>query len=479
MTRTRARCAALALLLAACRSGIDVGTLPSDGAAEGGLDGRAAAAPSWVVAPGGGPSTSGNGIGIDAAGNVYVGGTFNGQLTLGATVLSTNSTDLNIRSPFVARLDRQGSFVWAVQGRGVGDVTGLAIDAAGNTHVVGWFDYGLELGSTLLTASTPSHGLFIAKLDPQGQVLWAISPQGDFTYSRAIALDTSGNVHVAGSFTGAGTFGSIAAASPGPQTSAIFVAKLTPGGSFVWVTLAPSLQSSTVYPNDPWAIAVDGDGGSVVTGYFSTPFAVGSTTLSRKGNQDLFLARLDAKGQHLWATSGWTASSAWGTSVAVDGKGHGYVSGWASADTVGALRLGSRTASVDSDAFVARFATSSGDFDWIAVPGGTSGSMGGLVTDGQGNVYVGGINGQSMSFGSTTFPSSAMFIARADSSGAFTWVTTATTAFAACKNCVMALARDRWGGLFATGGFMGGAMTLGATTTTATEGLIVWKVTPP
>jgi large repetitive protein len=476
---TRATLTALVLLLAACRSGIDIGTLPSDGAAEVGLDGRAAAPPTWVVAPGGGPSTSGNGIGLDAAGNVHVGGTFDGQVTLGATVLSTNSADLNVRSPFVARLDPQGSFVWAVQGRGVGDITGLAVDAAGNTHVVGWFDYGLELGSTLLTASTPSHGLFIAKLDPQGNVLWAVSPKGDFTTARAIALDASGNVFIAGSFTGPGTFGSIAVASPGPQTSAIFVAKLTPGGSFVWVTLARALQSSSVYPADPRALAVDGDGSSVVTGYFSIPFAFGSTTLSPKGNQDLFLARLDAKGQHLWATSGGTAWSAWGTGVAVDGQGHGYVAGWASADTAGALRLGSQTISVDNDVFVARFATSTGAFDWIAVPGGTSVTMGGLVTDGQGGVYVAGIDGQSMSFGSTTFPSSAMFIARADSSGAFTWVTTATTAFAACKSCVMALARDRWGGLFATGGFMGGAMTLGVTTTTATEGLIVWKVTPP
>jgi hypothetical protein len=412
-----------ALLLVGCRRSVDVGGLPSDGTAERELDrgsDRMPAPPAWAVALG--PGTGGNGIGVDAAGNVTIGGIFSGQVTLGSTVLDGHNPDTNYpHSPFVARLDRQGAFVWATAGSGAGQVTGLAVDAAGNSSAVGQLKGSLALGATTLTATGASgFGAFVAKLDPAGRVLWAVSLQTDA--SPSVAIDGSANIYVA---------------------SGTQVTKLSSSGSVLWTTPAAS---------EVGGIAVDPSGCSYVMSYFSR---------SSSGQVE----KLDPGGKRVWTSP--LARNA--SSIAVDSAGHGYVAG----------------------GFVARFSTSSGAFDWSAVPGGDAGSLGGLVADEQGNVYHAGYGGQTaLSFGSTTFPTvdcgrGLLFIARVDASGAFTWATTATPTPSSagggkgCKNAVTALARDRWGGLYATGGFNGGAMTFGSTTTTATEGGFVWKVTPP
>jgi hypothetical protein len=419
---------ALAALLAACRSGVDIGKLPSDGAAERELDGRTAdlslAPPAWAVALG--PGTGGNGIGVDSAGNVTLGGIFSGQVTLGSTTLDGHNPDTNYpHSPFVARLDRQGVFVWATGGSGAGAVTSLTVDTAGNSYAVGQLKGSLTLGATTLTATgSSSFGAFVAKLDPEGRVLWAVSPQPDAptNYTALVALDGAANVYVA---------------------SGVQVTKLGPSGNVLWTTPAAS---------EVHGLAVDAGGCSYVMSYFN-------------GSSSGQVEKLNPGGKRVWTS----ALSTNGVAIAVDSAGHGYVAG----------------------GFIARFSTSMGDFDWTAQPGGSAGSLGGLVADEQGNVYHAGYSdGGPISLGSTTFPTvdcgrGLLFIARVDASGAFTWATTATPTPSSvgggkgCKNAVMALARDRWGGLYATGGFNGGVMTFGATTTTATEGGFVWKVTPP
>jgi hypothetical protein len=488
------------VLLGACRS-VAIGTLPSDGAA---LDGAAAserrpAPSSWVVSAD--PqahfyASRGDAIGLDATGNVYVAGTFSGTVHLGSRTLTSccSSWPGIPSSPLVAKLDRQGSVLWAAQGEGIGAVEGLGVDAAGNSHVMGAFHDTIRFGSTQLKSSGDL-GLFIARLDPHGNFLWAVSPQAEMLpISRAIAVDRAGNSYVTGAFKGTASFGAITAASPDPTTGASFVAKLSPTGSFLWVTLAPVSSPPTEWPSTPGAIAVDADGSSLVTGRFTTPVTFGSTTLTRKGEEgDLFLAKLDPSGHPVWAISGSAPKSARGTGLTLDGKGHGYLTGAASSSgqswpPVGSLTLGSRSVTIDTTddrAFLARFAASDGVFDWIAAPKGTT-SPGGAAADGQGQVYL-AVGGTDATFGSTTLHSPCgSFIAGADPNGSFTWATAvgapaprydAGTLF--CGADVAGLAVDGQGGVLATGKLRGALILAGTTLTAENEGLFVWKLTPP
>lgn len=46
---------------------------------------------------------------------------------------------------------------------------GLAVDSKNNLYIAGWATDGLEVG----TGPLPGGGIFLAKLDPQGEALWA------------------------------------------------------------------------------------------------------------------------------------------------------------------------------------------------------------------------------------------------------------------------------------------------------------------
>jgi hypothetical protein len=471
------------LALAGCTS-VELGKLALDRQSDRGVDqsgasaerrsDRRGAASGWAVSAG--PNAAGNAIGVDVAGNAYVGGAFQGQVTLGSKTLNTGSAD---RSPLVARLDAQGTFVWATKGDGFGEVIDLAVDAAGNSHLVGWFKDSITFGSTTLT-STPEYGCFVAKLAPDGQVLWAVAPKADLrTDGGAITVDSTGNVYVAGSLVGSASFGSINVAETG---GAMFVAKLSPEGSFLWVTPAPQSATSTDSVDQPTAIAVDADGNTFITGRYNTTFTWGSKTLSHTGPGDnLFLTRLDPTGKPLWAISGSADTGAWGMGLALDGKGHGYLGGGAAGGTCpqppceAPLTINGATADgADNDVFLARFATSDGAVEWIVVPGGTSTDPAGLVIDGQGHVFLAGM-AAGTTFGSTTVPNGP-FLARVDEAGSFTWATVAT------GGSIYAVASDRAGSLLATGRF-GSPITMGSTRLTPVkpgiaDDLFVWKVTP-
>jgi hypothetical protein len=113
-----------------------------------------------------------------------------------------------------------------------------ATDAAGNFYITGMVSYSLDFDPSpaqyTLNASTQA---YVAKYSPTGALLWAKVFSGAYTgEGRAIGVDGSGNVYVAGKY----NFGDINL-DPGasnftlaPQSNAMFVAKYSSSGSFIW-----------------------------------------------------------------------------------------------------------------------------------------------------------------------------------------------------------------------------------------------------
>lgn len=262
--------------------------------------------------------SAGVGIAVDDTGNCYVTGSYSGQTTLGSTTLTAGLGEI-----FVAKLNPTGTFLWAASAGifGKDSIAGIAVDRLGNSYVTGHFQDKATFGTTTLAAAGGYHDvdLFIAKLDPAGKFLWAVSagggPRNGFgDWGSGIAVDKAGNSYVTGGFQGPANFGSTTLASDYDM----FVTKLNTNGNFLWAISTGG--SENIGGND---IAVDSAGDCYVTGgKDSYQGKIGVSVLSPGCN--VFVAKVSAGGKFVWAES---AEGGGGTSIAVDQRGNSYTAG--------------------------------------------------------------------------------------------------------------------------------------------------------
>ena len=275
----------------------------------------------WIKQAGGTSEDYGSRIAVDANGNSYITGYFEGSATFGTTTL-TSSGYYNI-DIFVAKIDQNGNWLWANQAGGTDTDCGygIAVDANGNSYIIGVFAENATFGTTTLTSSG-YEDIFVAKLDINGNWLWAKQAGGTSDdYGYGIAVDANGNSYVTGYFYGSAIFGTTTLTSSGDKD--IFVAKLDSNGNWLWVKQA----GGTIYDYG-YEIAVDANGNSYVTGYFWSSATFGATTLTSSGQYDIFVAKMDSNGNWLWAKQAGGTSSDRGYSIAVDDNGNSYVTGY-------------------------------------------------------------------------------------------------------------------------------------------------------
>ena len=239
-------------------------------------------------------------------------------------------------------------WLWAKKAGGTQDDEGYSIDidSSGNSYVTGYFEGTASFGTTTLTC-TEDIDIFIAKLDSNGNWLWAKQAGGSYwDMGYSIAIDSSGNSYVTGNFGETASFGTTTLTSIG--TADIFVAKLDSNGNWLWAKQAGG-TSSVAYG---YSIATDSSGNSYVTGYFGETASFGSITLTSIGSWDIFVAKLDSNGNWLGAIKAGGTIWDWGQSIAIDSEGNSYVTGFFEGSaSFGNITL---TSSGSSDIFVAK-----------------------------------------------------------------------------------------------------------------------------
>ena len=294
----------------------------------------------------------------------------------------------------------------------------IAVDVSGNSYITGYFKGSATFGSTNLT-SKGCIDIFIAKLDSSGNWLWAKKAGGtDWDGGLGIAVDASGNSYVTGYFADSAIFGSTTLT--GNEGDNIFVAKLDSNGNWLWVKKA----GGTGYDGG-LGIEVDASGNSYVTGDFSGTVTFGSTTLTSRGNSDIFVAKLDSSGNWLWAKKAGGKGYDKGHGIAVDAVNNSYVTGiFEGSATFGSTTLINKSSEYYYDIFIAKL-DSSGNWLWAQNAGGTGSDWGnGIAVDASGNSYVTGYFDSDATFGSTTLTSNGgydIFVAKLDSSGNWLW----------------------------------------------------------
>lgn len=215
-------------------------------------------------------------------------------------------------------------FAWAVSTGGSLTDEGMTvvIDSQGNAYCAGFHQQAADLDPGVAVLSAPGPGIHIQKLDPAGNLLWAVNyASTGFFYCYDLALDANGNLLAVGTFTGTIDFDPSAGLSnltaAGGQD--VFLLKLTPSGGLVFAT---SPLSGPGQNETPKGIALDAQGNIVIGGWFDGTAdadpGTGTHMLGSSGGNDAFLARYDANGNYLWAYALGGASSDMTTDVAID-----------------------------------------------------------------------------------------------------------------------------------------------------------------
>jgi hypothetical protein len=377
----------------------------------------------------------GNGITVDNSGNIYVTGHSD---TSWGSPINTHSGDYDV---FVACLDNSGNMLWhTFLGSSDGDFgRGIILDSSGNVYVVG--DSDASWGSPV-SDYAGSRDIFVACLDSSGNLLWnGFYGSASAEWGEAIVLDSSGNIYVAG--LGYGIWGNpINAYSGGGD---IIVACLNSSGNRLWNTFLGSsnedeckgmaLDSSgnvyvagmsdatwgspkNAYSGDYdgvvaclnssgnllwntflgstdtdyfWDVSLDSSGNVYVTGNSNATW--GSPINTHSGGDDVVVARLDSSGNLLWNTFLGSLTYDIGSGIELDNSGNIFVSGRSGATWGSPINTYSGGS---GDALVACL-NSSGNLLWNTFLGSAAGyaESHSITMDSMANIYVTGISNAS------------------------------------------------------------------------------------
>lgn len=275
----------------------------------------------WALKAGGSGSDRALSIKTDAAGNSYITGFFYGTATFGTQTL----TSAGVQDVFVAKYDASGGFVWATSAGGTSADIGNAInvDASGNVVITGEFSGMATFGGQTLTSLNGSVDVFTAKLDANGNFLWAKKGSAHAT-DRGIdvACDPAGNVYITGQFTDTITFDNT---YPTNMYNAIFVVKYNANGAEQWFRRAGAASLNVVN-----GIAVDASSNVIITGDFEgdiTFFGSPNTTLTHPYPNRIFLAKYSSSGSLLWTTADGSDAEVTSQNVGLDASGAPFIVG--------------------------------------------------------------------------------------------------------------------------------------------------------
>lgn len=418
----------------------------------------------------------------DQSGNVYTYGGFTDTVDFdpGPGVVNLVSSGM-YGDGYVLKLDSLGNFVWVrkLQCTGLFYPTCINVDAAGDVVLCGFYTNVLDANpgpaSYNMGAVGNGYSSFIIKLNNVGNFVWA-NTFGAWGYScffNKIVADANNNIHVTGVSipTGGGpgidfnpgqgvdTITSTIGVGP-----AAVLIKFDPFGNLVWVRGFIGLGGNI----GAVPLAVDKFGNVYSAGYFTgtVDFDPGINNFymvsTANGLEDVFVSKLDALGNFVWAKAIKGTMENIASGLALDTVCNVFVAGYFRGITD--FDPGLSTASVASNGgsdFCLTKLDSSGNFIWNKTVGGPGhDECFDLILDNSDKILVAGYFNGTVDFdpgpgivNMTTLSPFRSCILKLDIAGNFVWVksidgiNTVSNSFGGSLNC------DLYGNIYATGGY--------------------------
>ena len=396
----------------------------------------------WAKKMGGNIGENSRSIAVDALGNVYTTGNFQGTVDFdpGPGTFNLNTYGFSI---FISKLDSSGNFIWAkrIGLTGTNTSKSITLDAFGNVYITGWFEGTVDFDPGIGTYYMTPNGLadiYISKFDSAGNFIWAKQMGGaNYANGLSIALDLLGNIYTMGCFNGTSDFDpgvGIYNLTPVGNYD-IFISKLDSSGNFIWAKSMGGINY-----DEGCSFVIDGSGNVYTTGRFEGtadfdpgPGIYNLTSFSTLFT-DIFISKLDSLGNFVWAKQMGGTDYDIGYSIALDALGNVYTTGSfeGTADfNPGVDTVNLTSTSAGYNTFITKL-DSAGNFIWAKQVGGNLSCIGNTITiDTLGNVYTSGSFSGSSDFdpgigvhelnsvgivGATD-----IFISKLDSSGNFIW----------------------------------------------------------
>jgi hypothetical protein len=341
-------------------------------------------------------------------------------------------------------------------------------DNIGNVYTCGHFegtvDFNPGPGVTNLT-SAGLYDIYLTKMDASGNLIWAKS-FGSSTndWGEHVVSDASGNIYLSGRYEETIDFdpGAGVALLTAVDTTDYFILKLNSSGNFVW---AKSVGGKLADGHP--AVVPDAAGNIYYSGYFSDTAdfdpGPGVYTLSSAGIYDIFISKLDASGNLVWAKRIGDVGEDNANDIAFDNAGNLYVVG----DFQGAPDFdpGAGTTTITAagtyDIFIAKF-DPLGNFIWARSIGGPDYDFGlGVAVDPNNRIYIAGsfrdmavCNNGTGGIQLTSSGDFDAFVSRLDTSGNFLW---AKNLGGSSYDQAYGMAVDIYGSVYSTGYFNGTA----------------------
>jgi hypothetical protein len=222
-------------------------------------------------------------------------------------------------------------------GNPTNNLSGMAMDAAGNAYVVGTtntYDFPVTPGTFQTSDSTTTNGFvgFVSKFNSSGGLSYStyFYDTAGYTQVQTVAIDGAGSAYITGSAFGDNTFPLTSTticdpAVSGSACSYVFVTKLAPDAtSLVYSTfLGPNNYAS------PAAIALDANNDAyVLASTSSNTFSPVNGMESYGGGEDVLLAEIDPLGgSQLFATYLGGSSDEIAAAMTLDSTGNIYLTG--------------------------------------------------------------------------------------------------------------------------------------------------------
>jgi hypothetical protein len=265
-------------------------------------------------------------IKTDHDGRIYVsGGMLGDSMALGSATLK--NTGKKVDNAYIARCNASGKIIWAQTLKGNGSqmiINHLEIDGAGYIYIAGNSVAGITLGKF----STSDGGLFMAKMDSNGHVIWLKRTAYNFgsgirALYHGFCTDKKGNSYFSVLWRDTAVqIGNITVKGSATEMNSL-VAEIDSAGNAEWAK--PFGTAGIVY-NQNLQIGVDAWGNVYVCEGIVNYVVIGGIKYVKKNNYYYasYLAKFGNKGDLLWSKL-LNFDSGYGCNIAVDNGEYIYM----------------------------------------------------------------------------------------------------------------------------------------------------------